>query len=398
MKYPFQPKVLDAMPEQVAELYRELETYLLAEICGRVRIADNLNEVTIQDIRALRAHGIPLSEIRQAIQKHAKVSKKKLDELFDIVVARNNQYYNGVATAAKITMPEHIVSVADVDAIRRQTWSAMQNISGTMGFLYRSGGRLVVTDPAKALWRVLDDAEAQMMSGAATYTTAIKNAVQRLADSGIRTVDYESGHVDQADVAVRRAVMTGIVQLNDKYTQQSMEYLDTEYCEVSAHSGARDQPGRTPWASHKDWQGRVYYVSTSGEPDPLGKYKDLAETTGFGEVDGLEGANCRHIRFPWVEGVSERTYTDEQLEHIDDGLGCTFEGKKYSAYEATQKQREIERTIRKLTRRETAYKAAGLSEEASATTAKIKRLKKEYSEFSKAAHLPEQKDRMKVIV
>ena len=49
----------------------------------------------------------------------------------------------------------------------------------------------------------------------------------------------------------------------------------------------------------------------------------------------------------------ERTYTDEELAHIDDGHDVDFEGKHYTAYEATQKQRKIERTVRKLKRQQT---------------------------------------------
>lgn len=76
-----------------------------------------------------------------------------------------------------------------------------------------------------------------------------------------------------------------------------------------------------------------------------------------------QGANCRHIRNPFVVGVSERTYTDQQLEHIDDGLGCTYDGVDYTAYQATQMQRRIERSIRKQTRLRNAYEAAGLPEQ-----------------------------------
>lgn len=97
-----------------------------------------------------------------------------------------------------------------------------------------------------------------------------------------------------------------------------------------------------------------------------------------------------------MEGVSERTYTDEQLAHIDDGHNIDFEDKHYTAYEATQKMRQIERTIRKLKREQTAYKAAGLTEEEQAVTARIRRLNKEYKAFSEAAGLPMQRERMRV--
>lgn len=74
----------------------------------------------------------------------------------------------------------------------------------------------------------------------------------------------------------------------------------------------------------------------------------------------------------------------------------TYQGKHYTAYEATQKQRQIERTVRKLKREQAAYKASGLEEDAQAVTARIRRLNKEYKAFSKAAGLPEQTERMKV--
>ncbi|MCD7859389.1 MAG: phage minor capsid protein [Firmicutes bacterium] len=112
-------------------------------------------------------------------------------------------------------------------------------------------------------------------------------------------------------------------------------------------------------------------------------------------MDGLEGANCRHIRSVWVEGVSERTYTDEQLANIDKPP-FQYEGKTYTTYEATQKQRQIERTIRKLKRDVTAFKAAGLDDEAQTSQIRMKRLSKEYTAFSKAAGLREQRERMQV--
>lgn len=98
-----------------------------------------------------------------------------------------------------------------------------------------------------------------------------------------------------------------------------------------------------------------------------------------------------------MEGVSERTYTDEQLAHIDDGHNIDFEDKHYTAYQCTQKQRQIERTVRKLKREQTAYKAAGLKDEEQSVTARIRRLNAEYKAFSKAADLPLQRERMKVV-
>ena len=388
MKYPFQPEILDALPEELAELFRALEITLLEEICSRLKAADELNEVTVQDIRALRFHGIDLKEIEKAIRETSGISKTKLDKLLGDVVARNQQYYTGLIDLAHITQPEALVDAAEVAAIRTQTLDTFRNLTASMGFLVDAGRTML--PPAKAYQWALDSAALQVQSGAINYNQAIKTAVKELADSGLKVVDYESGHRDHVDVAVRRAVMTGVSQICAKYTEQSAEYLDTPYFEVSAHVGARDKPGPSPWSSHKDWQGRVYSVRAGDI------YPSIYDVCGLGTVDGLEGANCRHRRFPWVEGVSERTYTDEQLEHIDDGHGCTFDGKNYTAYEATQMQRRIERTVRKLKREKAAYKAAGLHEDEAAVNIRLRRLNAKYRAFSAEAGLPEQPERMRV--
>lgn len=387
-QYPFTPELLDALPEELAELFRALEITLLEEICSRLKAAYELNEVTVQDIRALRSHGIDLKDIEKAIRKTTGISETKLNKLFDDVLERNQKYYTELIDLAHITQPETLVSVEDTWAIYEQTKQTLRNITRSMGFLVDAGRTML--PPAEVYQWALDAATLKVESGAISYGQAIKDAVRELASGGLRVVDYESGHRDHVDVAARRAVMTGVSQLCSKYTEQAAEYLETPYYEVSAHAGARDVPGRSPWSSHKDWQGKVY-STRSGDI-----YPNIYEVCGLGAVDGLEGANCRHRRNVWVDGVSERTYTDEQLAHIDDGLGCTFEGKTYTAYEATQEQRKVERTIRKLKREKAAYKAAGLHEEEQAVNIRLRRLNAKYKAFSAAAGLPEQRERMKV--
>ena len=387
MKYPFQPEILDALPEELAELYRALENTLLDEICSRLNIADQLNEVTVQDIQALRSHGVDLKSIEEDISKTTEISKQKLNSLLNDVVERNQKYYTEVIDLAHVTQPETLVDVATVDAIKRQTHDTFRNLTASMGFLVGN----TMLKLARAYQWALDNAEMQIQSGAISYNQAIANAVRQLAENGIKVVDYESGHRDSIDVAARRAVMTGVNQICAKYTEQAAEYLETPYFEVSAHAGARDKPGPSPWSSHKDWQGKVY-STRSGDI-----YPSIYEVCGLGAVDGLEGANCRHRRNVWVEGVSERTYTGEQLEHIDDDLGCEFDGKKYTAYEATQMQRRVERQIIKQKRLVTAYKASEQKDEYYAAKAKLARLNAKYKAFSEAAGLPLQWERTKVL-
>ncbi len=393
MKYPFSPEILDALPEELAELFRSLETTLLEEICSRLKIANQFNQVTVQDIRALRSLGVDLEAIKKAIAETSGIAQDKLNKLLDDVVARNQQYYNEVIDLAGITKPERLVNESDIEAIRRQTQAEFTNLTQSMGFLVTQGAQKVKLEPAAAYQWALDKAEVQIQSGAISYNEAIKNAVKELADSGIKNVSWESGHVDQVDVSVRRTVMTGVNQICQKYSEQDAEYLETDFVVITAHRGARDT-GIGP-ANHKAWQGKVYQWREKAKTiNPA--YEDFIEATGYGTGEGLGGWNCRHHFRPFVEGVMERTYSDEDLEKIDPAP-FEYQGKKYTAYQATQQQRKIERTIRKLKREQAAFKAAGAKPEYQAVTARLRRLQKEYKAFSAAAELPMQNERTKIL-
>lgn len=392
MKFPFQPSLLEALPEEIAELFRGLEDTLLADICSRLKTG-TVGETTVLDIKALRSHGIDLKEIENAISETSGISEKKLKKLLEEVVEKNQQYYNEVITLADVTKPETLVNASDIDAIKRQTLQEMRNITRTMAFVVDAGRTIL--KPQKALTWALDAALLQVQSGAVSYNTAIANAVKQLADSGLRMVDYESGRSDQVDVAARRAVMTGVNQINQKYAEQSTEYLETDLVETSAHIGARNI-GNVP-ENHEMWQGKWYRWSEKPQTS-TGEYPDFIETTGYGTGAGLGGWNCRHTFYPVVEGVSEATYSQADLDAMKgENRKFKFEGQEYDGYTATQEQRSIERTIRKLKREETAYNAAGLRDKELAVSIRIKRLSAKYKAFSRAAGLPEQRERMKVL-
>lgn len=381
------------MPEALAELFRELELTLLQEISKRLIASGNLNEVTVQDIRALRSHGISVEEIKKQIKKTTKIGDKELNRLLADAVERNQAYYSDLVDLVKVTAPEALVNEAAIQAIIRQANEEYRNITASMGFLVDAGRTKL--PPAKAYQWALDNALMQVQSGAISYNQAIANATRQLADSGLNVVNYESGHVDQVDVAVRRAVMTGVNQVNSRYADESMDYLETEYVEVSAHAGARDKDGPLGWENHKAWQGKVYWWKEhSNKEKPEIDVPEFADTCGYGSVTGILGANCRHNYSPFIPGVMERTYTDEQLENIDPP-DFEYEGKKYTHYEATQQQRAIERAVRKWKRRE-----AAATDPADKRAAQIRQrlLKQKYKEFSEAAHLRMQPERMKAYV
>ena len=388
MKYPITPDYLVNVPEPIIRLYSDLETVVLQDICRRFKLSGEATESSIQQIQVLRSRGVDFSHIERYIQNTLRLSQEEYDEIFDRAVERNKGYYDKVIGKADLVKFDTVSLGAELDAIRRQTKEQLVNLTQSLGFAVKTARGIEFLPIAKTYQKILDDAEIQIWSGAFDYNTAIRNAVKRLTDSGLQTVDYSTGWHNRVDVAARRAVMTGVSQLSAQYSEAAAEVLETDLREVTAHQGARDTG--TGRQNHKSWQGKVYSVKP-GHP----KYPDIHEVCGLGAVDGLEGVNCRHHHFPFVEGVSERTWTDEQLKRIDPPP-FEYQGRKYTAYEATQKQRQIETAMRKCKRELIGYEESGQVEAYQDSAIRLRRLSEEYKKFSSAAGLRKQPERARV--
>ena len=395
MKYPLTGDYLQNLPEPMQKLYRELEDSIFEYICEQFKTGD-ANEKSIELIRLLQRRGLSLREIEKRIQITLGLSKHELDRIYDGAISRNRAFFTDTLNKLKLVFsPKRKAAIkAEEAALRAQTEGELINITRSLGFATRGpDGRIVATPILEAYQRVLDVAAIQVQSGAFSYDEAIRNAIKQLAESGLQWVDYESGWHNRVEVAVRRAVMTGISQLSARYSEALREEIGTDFVEVSAHRGARDK-GTGP-ENHKSWQGRCYHIGGDTVVDGI-RYPDFERVTGYGTGEGLNGWNCRHKWYPFVPGINEPTYTAEELEKIDPPP-FMFEGKEYTAYEATQKQRQLETAMRAKEREMIGYKASGDTEAYTIAKAKYRALSDEYKRFSKAADLPEQRQRARIL-
>lgn len=189
----------------------------------------------------------------------------------------------------------------------------------------------------RAYLEVVAQAVAQVNSGMAGYEQATREAVLKLARRGVSVVDYKSGAWAQADVAMRRHVRTQAVQAGSRNTLELLEETGHDLVQTSSHGGARE--------SHAKWQGRVFSLSGKSK-----KYPPFYRETGYGSVDGLCGANCKHDFGIYVEGQPLR------YERDPDG----GDEKREERYQASQQQRAIEREVRATRREAMALEAAGI--------------------------------------
>ena len=395
MTYPITGEYLENLPEPLQAIFRQLEDEIFEYIFFQFRKTGDANEKSIELIRQLQRGGLPMEEIEKRIRKALDLTHNEFNRLFDGAIERNMAFYGDVLDRVGLlySPAREIALRAQEEAIRAQTLGELINITRSLGFAVRGlDGKVVPGTIQESYVRVLDVALMKVQSGTEAYTGAIQGAVDQLAVSGLQWVDYPTGWHNRVEVAVRRAVMTGVGQLSARYSEALAKDIGAEFVEVSAHRGARDK-GTGP-ENHKSWQGKVYHVG--GDIEYKGKfYRDFETVTGYGTGEGLNGWNCRHKWYPFIPDVMERSYTDEELRNIDPP-DFEYEGKTYNAYDATQKQRQLETAMRAQKRKMEGYKAAGVDDAYRAADIRYKALSKEYKAFSKAAGLPEQRQRLAI--
>ena len=395
MIYPISGDYLERLPEPLMKIYRDLEDDIFRYICEQFKATGDANEKSIELIRQLQRGGLPLQEIEARIRKALNLTQAEFERIFDGAIERNRAFYNGTLDrVGLVASPVREAALqAQEEAIFAQTLGELQNITRSLGFAVPGlGGTVIPGTIQETYTRILDVALVKVQAGATGYNGAVHEAIDALAVSGLQWIDYPSGKHNRVEVAARRAVMTGVGQLSARYSDALKEEIGTDFVEVSAHRAARDK-GKGP-ENHKSWQGKVYHVGGEIIQDGV-KYPDFVTVTGYGTGPGLNGWNCRHKWYPFIPGIMERSYTDEELANIDPPP-FKFEGREYSAYDATQFQRKLETAMRAQKRKMEGYKAAGDKEAYILASAKYKALNQKYVTFSKAAQLPEQRARLKI--
>lgn len=380
------PEQLKEIPETFVQELQALEEFIIADIARRIAKEGGLTDTAVMQIEKALELGTDLEKIEKEIQRVTNAALRDIDSVIreaieNSLIADNEIYAAAGYDPVELTKSNTLMRLLEEGI--RQTQGDFKNLTASMGFAVMQGGKITFQPLARFYQSALNQAALQVRTGVLNLNTAVRFAVKKMADSGLRYVDYASGHVNRVDVAVRRAVLTGVNQLNLRITDQIMQSLGAEYVETTAHMGARPE--------HQPWQGRVFHVG--GAKDG---YPDFVSSTGYGTGPGFGGWNCRHSYYPFFPGISERAYSDTYLDNIDP-QPFTYEGKRYTYYEATQKQRQMETEIRKTKRELIGYDAAGMKAEFTEASLRLGRQKASYEAFSKAAGIRAKKERYQVL-
>ena len=376
----YTPSELERMPIEIERRMSELEERIMEDIIRRIKINDEITRSADWQIYRLVQMGQSTEYIQKQIQLALNFTDEEIKKLYEGAIksgyVRDEELYEKVGVDF-ISFKENAELQQLIRAVMDQTKEEMENITQTLGFAIDLNGKSVFTPMGEYLQRVLDTAVMEVTTGTFDYNTTLKRVVNEMTKSGVRSVDYETGHSNRIEVAARRALMTGVTQVTNKINEQNAKALGTDFFEVSWHATARPE--------HQLWQGRVY------------SRKELTDICGLGTVTGLLGANCYHSYYPFIPGVSVRQWTDEELDQMNakENELKTYRGKDYTTYEATQRQRHLESLMRSQRRKIKLLKSGGADEEDIVNAmAKYRATMSQYTAFSKQMGLQQQKERI----
>lgn len=353
-------------PEQIVEIVEtmypvldELNAWITADLIKRVMARLGRGEdfmLTSTDewqLQVYQAAGGHLEAMQREIAVFTKKAEAEIKAIFEDAGIKAFEADNAFYVAHGL--PEK--TLAQSENMIQLLTDTYQRTNGEIHNFTRTTAQA----SQQRLIKVLDTAHFKVMSGATSYTQAVKEAVNEIVTEQTK-VTYPTGHTDTIETAVLRAVRTGVAQASGNMAIEGMVERDWDLVRVSAHLGARYGDGGENPGNHFWWQGKLYSRTGKTPGYPL-----FEEATGYGTGEGLCGWNCRHSFGPG--DPDHNPFKDFDAE----------ENKK--AFDLSQKQRSMEARIRR-----TKIKIIGLREAIDAATDDTVRATLQ-DEYSRAALL-----------
>lgn len=369
------PDQINNLRDAAYQITDPVTEYLLKDIAVRIAEAGQLTSTAQYQVWRLQRLGKSQREVERELRKILQASRKQIRKIlhqstqsgYDLDISR-------FPTSAAIRFEKNAVLQQIVSAAAELAKEDFTNITQTLGMVDPYGNALPLQDAYRAC---TDFAFKQVVTGAASYTEAIRQATRNLAAKGVRVIDYESGVHTSLEAAVRRNIMGGLGLMQEQIAQVIHDQLDCDGWEITAHANCAPD--------HEPIQGKQF-------PDEEYQALNSSLRRRIGTL------NCGHAAFPVILGVNRPQYTPEELEKFraDNEKGVTVDGAHYTGYQATQVQRSIERAIRRQKKKVMIDDAAGDKEKLDADKTRLGVLRQRYLQFSKSAGLRAQEERTEV--
>ena len=365
---------LTALTQPIIAIYNQIEMALLEQVAKRFDVYDKIGGSLEWQLKKLDELGALTTESVKVIASMSKKGEKEIAQMLQDASLGNIDM-----DLLDIAFTNGFIFVDPKKLMQNEALRATIELSRkSLGQTYKLIQTKALESTRQAYMDIINRAYIETASGIYDYNTSIRGALRDMADQGISGATYRRGNryvKYSIEGTVRRDTITAVHQLANKGAEKITKEIGADYVEVSAHIGARVSD-TNPIANHAGWQGKVYKLVGSD------KYPNLKEKTGYpDDIQGLGGVNCRHRMFPFFPGISV-----PNPHQID-------EKENRKVYEATQKQRAMERNIRAIKKRMIVAKASGDMEQAKAYRKALTEKQNQIEKFCKDNNLRRQTER-----
>lgn len=380
-------KKLELLLERFYNRFNQYNTKVLQKMGEAIKKFDGVSPTVAHQIAQELKYGTDIDDLMAELSRLSGKSIKDIEEAFDIVAEENVAFAEVYAKAKNM----EFVDYKDNDQLKRlvkgiagETNATFKNLSKTraIGFVLKDKyGKKTFKNLKDTYIDLIDEAVFNVEIGVSDYQSAMRGVIKQLADSGVKIheekVGYPSGYNRRIDSSVRQNVLTGVRKINITTQKIVGRQYGADGIEISAHSPCAEDH---LFLQGKQFSNKEFKKLNANLERPIGEY------------------NCRHFVFSIVLGVNQPSYSDKMLNQMnrESQRIIEYEGKKYTAYEATQVQRKLETEIRKQKDQQIIARASGNKELVGQSQNKISQLTRKYKEISKISGLPTRMDRLKV--
>lgn len=315
------PYQFNLYTSQITDIYVALEDELFRQIANRLKTNPEHNKdyvlqwqvekmqqlrmFNLETIRELSiATGITADTIRQTIED---VGNKTIQSVDDEVSGK----YKSLPppTELDLTLESYVKQTfRELDNFVNQTLITTNHGEGTVTRMYR---------------KIVEETTAQVLVGNKTINQVVAETAIKWAEKGIETgfID-KAGRVWHLEHYADTVIRSTVNRTYNELRLSRMEEYDIDLVVVNSYPNARPACAQI--------QGRICSMSN---PSTNPKYPSIYEF-GYGTPSGIRGINCRHILYPFIEGINENNQ-----KQVD-------ESEAHEQYQLSQKQRYYERQVR----------------------------------------------------
>lgn len=349
---------LDKLAQPIVDLYNALEMDMLTNIAERLKGKYELLETDPEtwQMQQLEMLGMLDQKNINTVRSYAKLTNGQINQMMIAATLEGLEENEEALQAAmlegaKLLVPKPITESPKIinilNAFTRQAKSILNLTNQTL-----------ISSAKQAYIDIVNKSALDVISGFKTGQQALRSTIKQWADQGIPALITKDGRKLGTEGYVRMVITSTMNNATNQMQDDRIEEYGVGLIEVSSHAGNR--PGCQPYA------GRIFSL----KPDhPKYKYLYDPKVGRIGAPDSLFGINCGHKKYPFIEGISERTYKPNKK--ADDN----------KVYEESQQQRKYERDIRKLKTREEMFKAAGDVDAAKEERRKIRAKQDQLTKF-----------------